>query len=145
MNLQENIRRVQSLIYEDSFHEKVRNLIDKIGLTNVVKTLGYDVVSDILTKEEKVQFIKEMIVDITDGLDITGFDVQDFYKPPIFYSENDFYVKEIYFFSRDYLYVDVFEKNKERGTFTEDLKVQYKFLPEDVLDRIFKFLLEIND
>lgn len=145
IDLQENIGRVQSLIYEGDFQNKVRNLIEKIGLVDVIKTLGYDVVSNILTKEEKVQFIKEKVIEITDEFSTTGFDVQDFYKPPIFYSEDVFYVKEIYFFSREYLYVDVFEKNKERGTFTEDIQIQYKFLPEDVLDRVFKFLLEIND
>lgn len=145
IDLQENIRRVQSLIYENNFQDKVRSLIEKVGLTYAIKTLGHDVVSNILTKEEKVQFIKEKVIEITDEFSTTGFDVQDFYKPPIFYSENDFYVKEIYFFSREYLYIDVFEKNKERGTFTEDIQIQYKFLPEEVLDRVFKFLLEIND
>jgi hypothetical protein len=145
MNLQENIYRVQSLIYEDNLHDKIRNLIEKVGLLSVVKTFGPGVVSNILTKEEKVKFIKDKVIEITDELGTTGFDVQDFYKPPVFYSENEFYEKEIYFFSKEYLYVDVFEKNKERGTFTEDIQIQYKFLPDDVLNRVFEFLVDINE
>ena len=50
IDLQQNIRRVQSLIYENGFQDKVRSLIEKVGLTHTIETLGYDVVSNILTK-----------------------------------------------------------------------------------------------
>ena len=144
VELRENIFRVQSLIYENKFDDKIINLLNKLGIEPVVETFGYEVVKPFLTKQDIVSFIKSKVKKISESIGSTGFDVQDFNKPPVFYGEDELYEKEIYYFTLEYLYVDVFSKNKSTGTFTKEYKTGYQFLSDEVLDRVFKLMIELS-
>ena len=142
MDLQENINRIKQMmgvIKESSDEERnvIRKMIDTIGIQNTIKFVGdYNLLKPYLKDIDKVRFIKEKVKKINKA----GFALSEIYEPPIFYSENDYELRQIEYLSVDRAYIDIYSvyTNKYIG----DIRIEYDKLPEDILDNVFKILLD---
>lgn len=147
MNLRENIHRIQSLLTEDR-DEMMKNLIDKHGLYYTINLMGgYDSVKRMntplkLTKWQKIEFIKDMVIKISEKFGINGFGVADTYESPIFVGDNDEVISQIEYFNIDSVYVDIYYKDTDAHK--GDMMIKYENLDESVLDDVFEFMLNVG-
>jgi len=144
MNLYENIQRINKLISEDRKDETIKTMIDKYGLNHVVKLIGgYDTVLNILgneyfTDDIKLKYVKDKVNDLSDNYG-GGVGLAEINEPPIFYGENEDTLKQIEYLGKNFVYVDVYKGNGE--IHTGDFSVTYEALPTQVLDELFRMLL----
>lgn len=143
MNLYENIQRIQSLLTENK-EEIIKNMIDKHGLNHVIKLMGgYDSVLNILgneyfTDDIKIKYVKDKVNDLCDNYG-GGVGLAEINEPPIFYGENEDTLKQIEYLGKNFVYVDVYKHNGENHT--GDFSVTYDTLPTQVLDELFRMLI----
>jgi hypothetical protein len=144
MNLYENIQRINKLISEDRKDETIKTMIDKYGLNHVVKLIGgYDTVLNILgneyfTDDIKLKYVKDKVNDLCDNYG-GGVGLAEINEPPIFYGEYEDTLKQIEYLGKNFVYVDVY---KDYGdTPIGDFSVTYDALPTQVLDELFRMLL----
>jgi hypothetical protein len=144
MNLYENIQRINKLISEDRKNETIKTMIDKHGLNHVVKLIGgYDLVLNILgneyfTDDIKIKYVKDKVNDLCDEYG-GGVGLTEIGESPIFYGENEDTLKQIEYLGKNFVYVDVYKGNGE--SYTGDFSVRYDDLPTQVLDELFRVLL----
>jgi hypothetical protein len=144
MNLYENIQRINTLISEDRKDETIKTMIDKYGLNHVVKLIGgYDTVLNILgneyfTDDIKIKYVKDKVNDLSDNYG-GGVGLAEIGESPIFYGENEDTLKQIEYLGKNFVYVDVYKGNGE--SYTGDFSVTYDTLPTQVLDELFRVLL----
>lgn len=144
MNLYENIQRINKLISEDRKDETIKTMIDKYGLNHVVKLIGgYDTVLNILgneyfTDDIKIKYVKDKVNDLSDNYG-GGVGLAEIGESPIFYGENEDTLKQIEYLGKNFVYVDVYKGNGE--SYTGDFSVTYDTLPTQVLDELFRVLL----
>ena len=144
MNLYENIQRINKLISEDRKDETIKTMIDKYGLNHVVKLIGgYDTVLNILgneyfTDDIKIKYVKDKVNDLSDNYG-GGFGLAEIGESPIFYGEYEDTLKQIEYLGKNFVYVDVYKGNGE--SYTGDFSVTYDTLPTQVLDELFRVLL----
>ena len=156
MNLQEDIKRIQSLITEDK-ETVIKNMIDKHGLYHTINIMGgYDKIERFLgdydiTKSEKIKIIKKRLDYINN---LIGGDegssiwiVDDIGGEPIEYGgvDNNDGLKY------DYQQVEVLRnsgvlingyRDKYTGQDVGSFSLYYTDLPEDILSKILKVVLE---
>ena len=140
MNLIENIRRINTLISEDKKGETIRNLIDKMGISDAIKLVGnYYLIEPYLKEIDKVNYIKEKVSQISDELGGNGFGLVEVDSAPIFYSEDENELRQIEYLGRKQLYVDVYssDTNSNLG----DFKVNYESLPGQILDELVEVFI----
>ena len=96
MNLHENIHRIHQMmgvINEDTRKNAVNRMIDTMGLSGTIDFLGgYDpILDDIVTKDDKISYIRETVEDIADdfGGGGVGFSVHEIGLDPIEFSRTD--------------------------------------------------------
>jgi hypothetical protein len=128
-----------AIIKESSDEEPnvIRKMIDEIGIQNTIKMVGnYDVIRPYLKNIDKINFIKEKVKKINKA----GFGLSEIGESPIFYSENDNELRQIEYLSMDRAYIDIY------ATYTDyyigDIRIEYEKLPEDIMNDIFKMLLD---
>jgi hypothetical protein len=144
MNLYENIQRINKLISEDRKDETIKTMIDKYGLNHVVKLIGgYDTVLNILgneyfTDDIKIKYVKDKVNDLSDNYG-GGVGLAEIGESPIFYGENEDTLKQIEYLGKNFVYVDVYKGNGE--SYIGDFSVTYDTLPTQVLDELFRVLL----
>ena len=87
MNLNENIYRINTLIYENKRGVIIKNLIDKVGVVDAIKMVGnYHTIEPYLKVIDKVNFIKEKVYEISEALGGgSGISLEELYEQPIFY------------------------------------------------------------
>jgi hypothetical protein len=140
MNLIENIERINTLISEDKKGETIRNLIDKMGISDAIKLVGnYYLIEPYLKEIDKVNYIKEKVSQISDELGGNGFGLVEVDSAPIFYSEDEDELRQIEYLGRKQLYVDVYssDTNSNLG----DFKVSYESLPGQILDELVEVFI----
>lgn len=142
MNLHENIHRIKevmAIIKESSDEEPnvIRKMIDGIGIQNTIKMVGnYDLIRPYLKNIDKINFIKEKVKKI----EKSGFGLSEIGESPIFYSENDNELRQIEYLSINRAYIDIYStyiNTQHIG----DIRIEYEKLPEDIVNDIFKMLL----
>ena len=136
MNLQENIFRIQSLLSENNLKDKVLKLVDKFGIEYVYETMG-DVVINYLSKDHKIKFIKNKVALLCEEFGGGGISVEDLYREPIFYKEENGELEQIEYFNDYGVYVDVYNEDEH----IDDYMVYYEVLPEDSLNNVFEFFI----
>jgi hypothetical protein len=140
MNLIENIERINTLISEDKKGETIRNLIDKMGISDAIKLVGnYYLIEPYLKEIDKVNYIKEKVSQICDEFGANGFGLVEVDSAPIFYSEDEDELRQIEYLGRKQLYVDVYssDTNSNLG----DFKVSYESLPGQILDELVEVFI----
>jgi hypothetical protein len=140
MNLIENIERINTLISEDKKGETIRNLVDRMGISDAIKLVGnYYLIEPYLKEIDKVNYIKEKVSQICDDFGGNGFGLVEIDSAPIFYSENEDELRQIEYLGRKQLYVDVYssDSNSNLG----DFKVNYESLPGQILDELVEVFI----
>jgi hypothetical protein len=144
MNLIENIERINTLISEDKKGETIRNLIDKMGISDAIKLVGnYYLIEPYLKEIDKVNYIKEKVSQISDELGSNGFGLVEVDSAPILYSEDEDELRQIEYLGRKQLYVDVYssDSNSNLG----DFKVNYESLPGQILDELVEIFVNYQN
>ena len=127
------------LIKESKFKETIIDNIDKNGLldtlklTNMTFTKLFSMIGmDYLTNKIMIQFIKDVV-------DKNGtFSVHDIGEDPIYYYKFGDGYREISYFGRKFVAVDVYNENNNLGNF----HVRYESLDDDKLMEVFDFIME---
>jgi hypothetical protein len=127
------------LIKESKFKETIINnidnngLLDTLKLTNMSFTKLFSMIGmDYLTNKIMIQFIKDVV-------DKNGtFSVHDIGEDPIYYYKFGDGYREISYFGRKFVSVDVYNENNNLGNF----HVRYESLDDDKLMEVFDFIME---
>jgi len=139
MRLHEDIYRIQSLITENK-ETVIKNMINKFGIYDTIKMVGgYYKIEPYLKEIDKVNFIKEKVSQISDELGGNGFGLVEINVEPIFYSEDEYELRQIEYLGRKQLYVDVYSSDNDSNL--GDFKVNYESLPGQILDELVEILL----
>ncbi len=126
------------IIKESKFKETIIDNIDKNGLldtlklTNMSFTKLFSMIGmDFLTNKIMIQFIKDVV-------DKNGtFSVHDIGEDPIYYYKFGDGYREISYFGRKFVAVDVYNENNNLGNF----HVMYESLDDDKLMEVFDFIM----
>lgn len=138
MNLIENIQRISTLISEDKKEDTIRTMIDKMGVANSIKLVGnYYMVEPYLKEVDKVNFIKEKIIEIND--DGSGFGLHEIGEEPLHYSDEDGETQQIEWLGTTS--VDISRYEDEFNGHLGDYYVKYESLPGQILDELVEILL----
>lgn len=121
-------------------------MIEKDGLSDAIKFFGgygriSRLVGDKFSKDIMINYVKQTVGQICDGYDSDGFSTSEFYISPIEYASTLHFQKQIEYFNRDSVYVDVYDDNDKH---IGDELVKYIDLPDDVLERVFEEILSID-
>ena len=140
MNLIENIQRINTLISEDKKEHTIRTIIDKMGVANAIKMTGnYYMIEPYLKEIDKVNYIKERVSQLSDDFGGNGFGLVEIDEAPIFYSEDEYELRQIEYLGKKQLYVDVYSSDSNSNI--GDFNVKYESLPGQILDELVEILL----
>ena len=146
MNLQENIHRIHQMmgvINESKKDDTIRNLIDKMGISDAIKMVGnYYAIEPYLKEIDKVNYIKEKVSKISDEWGVDGFGLVEVGSEPILYSEDENELSQIEYLGRKQLYIDVYN---DGGSHVGDLNVKYESLPGQILDELVEVLVNYRN
>jgi hypothetical protein len=126
------------IIKESKFKETIidnidnNGLLDTLKLTNMSFTKLFSMIgTDFLTNKIMIQFIKDVV-------DKNGtFSVHDIGEDPIYYYKFGDGYREISYFGRKFVAVDVYNENNNLGNF----HVMYESLDDDKLMEVFDFIM----
>lgn len=139
MNIIENIQRINTLISENDRDKTIRNLIDKLGISDAIKMAGnYYVIEPYLKEIDKINFIKEKVNDLTEWIG-GGVGLAEIDEEPIHYDEDENEIRQIEYLGKDSVTVDVYDAdmNSHLGEFN----VNYHSLPSQILNELVEILL----
>ena len=139
MNLIENIQRINTLISENDRDKTIRNLIDKLGISDAIKMAGnYYMIEPYLKEIDKINFIKEKVNDLTEWIG-GGVGLVEIDEEPIHYDEDENEIRQIEYLGKDSVTVDVYDAdmNSHLGEFN----VNYHSLPSQILDELTEILI----
>lgn len=147
MNLQENIHRIHQmmgLMTENKKVEVLRNMIDKMGLYQSSKMVGgYGELKDLITKEEKIDFINQIVQRFESMFGQGGFSPNDVDMFPIPYESDD----------RNYTgYIEHFLNGSAVVFWYDDVEdlvgdttIGYDELSDKIIDEIVSNLINVKD
>lgn len=126
-------------VLKEEVKNKIESQIDKLGLFQFMKISKMSFAKifsvagmDFLTNKIMIQFIKNVIKE-------TGpFSVYDIDEDPIQYNKSGDEYREISYFSRTKVTIDVYQGNNSLG----DFHVMYENLSDDKLMEVFDFIME---
>ena len=129
-------------VIKEEVKNKIESQIDKLGLFQFMKISKmsfakiFSVVGmDFLTNKIMIQFIKDVV-------DKNGsFSVYDINEDPIQYNKSGDEYREISYFGRKFVAVDVYNENNNLGNF----HVMYENLSDDKLMEVFDFIMEVYE
>lgn len=139
MNIIENIQRINTLISENDRDKTIRNLIDKLGISDAIKMAGnYYMIEPYLKEIDKINFIKEKVNDLTEWIG-GGVGLVEIDEEPIHYDEDENEIRQIEYLGKDSVTVDVYDAdmNSHLGEFN----VNYHSLPSQILNELVEILL----
>ena len=139
MNLIENIQRINTLISENDRDKTIRNMIDKLGISDAIKMAGnYYAIEPYLKEIDKVNFIKEKVNDLTEWIG-GGVGLVEIDEEPIHYDEDENEIKQIEYLGKNGVTVDVYDADMNRHT--GEFNVNYHMLPSQILNELVEILL----
>ena len=139
MNIIENIQRINTLISENDRDKTIRNLIDKLGISDAIKMAGnYYVIEPYLKEIDKINFIKEKVNDLTEWIG-GGVGLVEIDEEPIHYDEDENEIRQIEYLGKDSVTVDVYDADMD-GHLGE-FNVNYHSLPSQILNELVEILL----
>jgi hypothetical protein len=130
---------MMGVINEDKKDETIRNLIDRLGVSDAIKMVGnYYLIEPYLKEIDKVNYIKEKVSQISDEWGVNGFGLVEVDSAPILYSEDENELRQIEYLGRNQLYIDVYN---DGNSHVGDLNVKYESLPGQILDELVEILV----
>ena len=143
MNLHENIHRIHQMmgvITENDRGETIKNLVDRLGVSDAIKMVGnYYMIEPYLKEIDKVNYIKERVSQLCDEFGGNGFGLVEINEEPIHFGEEDGELRQIEYLGRKQVYVDVYDE--DMGSHKGDFRVQYESLPGQILDELVEILI----
>ena len=138
MNLIENIQRINTLISENDRGETIKNLVNRLGVSDAIKMVGnYYMIEPYLKEIDKVNYIKDRVKELGDG---SGFGMTEIDEEPLHYGETeDGELHQIEWLGTKSVDVSIY--NDEMGAHLNDYYVNYESLPGQILDELVKILL----
>ena len=137
MKLQENIHRIKSLMTEDKDDDK-REMIRSLGLADAIKYFGnYYTIEPYLKEIDKVNFIKEKIIEIND--DGSGFGLHEIGEEPLHYGDEDGEEHQIEWLGPTSVDISIYEN--EFNSHLSDYYVKYESLPSQIIEELVEILL----
>jgi len=141
MDLHENIHRIHQMmgvINEDKKDETIRNLIDRLGVSDAIKMVGnYYLIEPYLKEIDKVNYIKDRVKELGGG---SGFGMTEIDEEPLHYGETeDGELHQIEWLGTKSVDVSIY--NDEMGAHLNDYYVNYESLPGQILDELVEILL----
>ena len=131
---------MMGVINESKKDETIRNLIDKMGISDAIKMAGnYYLIEPYLKEIDKVNYIKEKVSQISDELGGNGFGLVEVDSAPILYSEDEDELRQIEYLGRKQLYVDVYSSDSNSNI--GDFNVKYESLPVEIIEQLVEILL----
>jgi hypothetical protein len=102
----------------------------------------YDKLDSYLTDSDKIDFIENTIHRLSGELesDFIGLALQEIDEEPIHYSDEDGKLEQIEYLGNKY--VDIAIYDNEVDTYLGEYSVRYDSLPTQILDEIFRMLLD---
>ena len=149
MNLHENIHRIHQMmgvINEDTRKNAVKRMIDTMGLSGTIDFLGgYDpILDDIVTKDDKIKYIREIVSDIADDFGGgVGFSIHEVGLDPIEFYKTDKEEQLIEFFTPYKVVVDSYGGYKY-DSHLFNFTLRYEDLEDEMFDKVFRYLIEIK-
>jgi hypothetical protein len=130
------------LIKESKLKETIIDSIDKDGLLHTLKLTSMSFTKlfsmigmDYLTNKIMIQFIKDVV-------DKNGsFSVYDINEDPIQYNKSGDEYREISYFGRKFVAVDVYSGYNNLG----DFHVRYEDIGDEKLMEVFDFIMEVYE
>ena len=139
MNIIENIQRINTLISENDRDKTIRNLIDKLGISDAIKMAGnYYMIEPYLKEIDKINFIKEKVNDLTEWIG-GGVGLVEIDEEPIHYDEDENEIRQIEYLGKNGVTVDVYDADMNRHT--GEFNVNYHSLPSQILNELVEILL----
>jgi hypothetical protein len=146
MNLQEQTNRIKQMmgvINEDNLPNVFKKMIDELGIINAIKMVGdYNLVMSYITKEHKIEFIKKKVYELNGEYDGEGIRLAELNISPILFYENDDEISQVEYLVPDGAYIDIYSKEYEQHI--KDYKIPYEKLDEEILNELFKELMDIT-
>ena len=137
MNLIENIKRINTLINEDKKGDAVRNMIDKMGISDAIKLVGnYYLIEPYLKEIDKVNFIKEKVDELSDSL---GLGLVEINEEPIHFSEDEDELRQIEYLGKTRATIGVYDP--VMGSPMGDYNIVYESLPSHIIELLVEILL----
>ena len=130
---------MMGVINEDKKDETIRNLIDRLGVSDAIKMMGnYYLIEPYLKEIDKVNFIKDKVNDLTELIGY-GVSLAEIDEEPIHYDEDENEIEQIEFLGKNGVTVDVYDADMDGhlGNFN----VKYESLPGQILDELVEILL----
>ena len=129
-------------VLKEEVKNKIESQIDKLGLFQFMKISKmsfakiFSVVGmDFLTNKIMIQFIKDVV-------DKNGsFSVYDINEDPIQYNKSGDEYREISYFGRKFVAVDVYSGYNNLG----DFHVRYEDIGDEKLMEVFDFIMEVYE
>ena len=143
MNLQENIQRIKQMMIKEDEVPLIKKMIDDIGLKNTFKMVGdYDKLDSYLTDSDKIDFIENTVHRLSQELetDFIGVTLQEIDEESIHYGDEDEQLHQIEYLGNKY--VEVVYYDYEMDNYLGEYNVRYDSLPTQILDEIFRMLLD---
>jgi hypothetical protein len=130
---------MMGVITEDKKDEAIKNLIDRLGVSDAIQMVGnYYVIEPYLKEIDKVKFIKDKVNDLTEWIG-GGVGLVEIDEEPIHYDEDENELKQIEYLGKNGVTVDVYDADMNRHT--GEFNVNYHSLPSQILDELVEILL----
>jgi hypothetical protein len=154
MNLQENIERIQSMmgVIVETSNDKFTKMVDEFGFSRTIELIGGGKVFLNLFKDynvsekDKIDYIRNKVKEISEKYyDNDGsFWLTDLDMDPIVVHQNKENKAVIELLDVNYVLIYLYG-GKDYGEYSLDVKEDYRFLHENVLDEIFYQLLNFRN
>jgi hypothetical protein len=135
------IKHVKSCgdIIQENKENSIPKMIKILGISDAIRYFGdYYKIEPYLKVIDKVNFIKEKIAEISEGLDGEGFSLYELNEQPILYDEDDNELKQIEYLGADSVSVDIYDDNESHlGDFT----LMYEDLSVEIIEQLVEILL----
>jgi hypothetical protein len=132
---------MMGVINEDNRPNVFKKMIDELGITNAIKMAGgdYYAIEPYLKEIDKVNFIKDKVNDLTEWIG-GGVGLVEIDEEPIHYDEDENELKQIEYLNTNSVTVDVYDA--DMNGHLGDYNIPYESLPSQILDEIFRMLLD---
>ena len=136
---------MMGVINEDNHSNFITKMIDEIGIYNTIKIVGSyeDILNHIdheqIADEDKIKFINEVVKVKSPEYGMNGLSTYETGMSPIIFDKDGDKVKEINYFAINGVSIDIYKGNE----FINTQKALYEWLPTDVLDNVFIWMLDL--
>jgi hypothetical protein len=131
------IGTIKSIVKENK-DKSIPNMIKTLGISDAIKYFGnYYTIEPYLKEIDKVNFIKEKIIEIND--DGSGFGLHEIGEEPLHYGYEDGEEHQIEWLGPTSVDISIYEN--EFNSHLSDYYVKYESLPSQIIEELVEILL----